>query len=127
MLWAEFDAGGVTTTGGDLNDEWLVLLVQQGLDVFGSPTLDAGMLKVGFKAIKAGLLGVIDWRLRGRPANPRGCETAALSLRLSEQLRLDTEINGFLKEGLLGLGIAAVIRFGVAKPQRCDQAREPRW
>ena len=85
------------------------------------------MLKVGFEAIKAGLLGVTTGGFQAALPTPEGCETAALSLGLSEQLRLDTQIDGFLKEGLLGLGIAAVISFGVAKPQRCDQAREPRW
>ena len=72
VLWAEFDAGGVTTTGGDLNDEWLVLLVQQGLDFFGAPTLDAGMFKVGFEAIKAGLLCVIAGGIEAGLPTPEG-------------------------------------------------------
>ena len=58
LLGAEFEPGGVTTTGGDFNDELLALLVQQGCHVFRSPALEAGMLKVGFEAVKSGLLGV---------------------------------------------------------------------
>ena len=72
VLWAEFEPGGVTTTGGDFNDEWLVLLLQQGLHLLGSPVLDAGMLKVGFEAIKAGLLGVATGCFQAARPTPQG-------------------------------------------------------
>ena len=72
VLWAEFEPGCVTTTGGDFNDEWLALLVQQGLHLVRSPTLDAGMLKVGFEAIKAGLLGVMAGGFQAALPTPEG-------------------------------------------------------
>ena len=72
VLWAEFEPGGVTTTGGDFNDEWLVLLLQQGLHLLGSPVLEAGMLKVGFEAIKSGLLGVATGGFQAGLPTPKG-------------------------------------------------------